>query len=377
MGALVHETAEQSGPDAGRNVTEPQRIVIISDAWAPQVNGVVRSYENLRRELHKAGHVVRVISPVEFGTVPLPGYGEIRLALFPYRRLSAMITAFAPTAVHIAVEGPLGWAARRYCLRRGIPFSTAFHTNFPAYVALRAPRVLRGMLERMTLAFVRRFHAPAHHTFVSTASIEAQMRGWGFTGCLVRLSRGVDPEQFFPVPDRPASVPPVLLYVGRVAPEKNLDGFLGLTEAQTGPARKVVVGEGPALAKLRLAYPDVTFHGMLTGTALANAYRCADVFVFPSRTDTFGIVLIEALASGLPVAAHNVPGPRDLVTDPGLGALDDDLGAAIRRALQAPGSRSYRHAHARKIYSWESMAATFLRHCPARAPSSRTALSGR
>ena len=189
------------------------------------------------------------------------------------------------------------------------------------------------------------------------------MREWGFAGCLVRLSRGVDPALFFPGPDRPVSAPPVLLYVGRVAPEKSIDAFLGLSAAQTGPARKVVVGDGPALAKLRMAYPDVTFHGMLTGVALAEVYRSADVFVFPSRTDTFGIVLIEALASGLPVAAHDVPGPRDLVTEPGLGALGEDLGPAIRRPLEAPASRAQRHIHARNRYSWQSMAATFLHHC--------------
>lgn len=336
------------------------RILIVTDAWTPQVNGVVRSYENIICELRAMGHDVGVISPQDFKTLPLPGYREIALAAFPYRRLARRISGFGPDMIHIAVEGPLGWAARRYCKRHGLPFSTAFHTNFPAYIALRAPRFARAPLERMALAVLRRFHGAAHHTFVATPSMEGQLRDWGFGGRLLRLSRGVDAGLFYP-PQRPVRRDvPVLLYVGRVAPEKNLEGFLRLTQAQTGPARKVVVGDGPALAALRRAYPDVTFRGKLTGLPLAQAYRTADVFVFPSRTDTFGIVLIEALACGLPIAAHDVPGPRDIVTGPALGALDDDLGRAIRRALAAPGSGTERSTHARALYTWGAVAKTFV-----------------
>ncbi|WP_201155949.1 glycosyltransferase [Rhodobaculum claviforme] len=349
-------------PDAG-GAGLPGRILIVSDAWAPQVNGVVRSYENIARVLCGQGRVVKVIGPADFVTLPLPGYPGIPLALAPRRRLAAMIEAFAPHAVHVAVEGPLGWAARRHCLRRGRPFSTAFHTNFPAYAALRAPRPLGGAVARGAAAVARRFHAPARLTHVATPSVEAQLRDWGFAGRFARLSHGVDCGLFHPGARRPRGDVPVLLHVGRIAPEKNIEAFLALSESETGPVRKVVVGDGPQLPALRQRYRDVSFRGLLTGAALAQAYRSADVFVFPSRTDTFGLVLIEALASGLPIAAHDVPGPRDIVTDPCLGALDADLGRAIRRALAAPGSPRARHAHVRDRYSWDAVAATFLAHC--------------
>ncbi|MGY6410398.1 MAG: glycosyltransferase family 4 protein [Alkalilacustris sp.] len=358
-----------SPPGAGRAAPGglPERIVIVSDAWAPQVNGVVRSYEAIARVLRGWGRRVEVIGPDAFATLPMPGYGEIPLALAPARKLSAMIEDCAPDAVHIAVEGPLGWAARRHCLRVGRPFSTAFHTNFPAYAALRAPRPLAPAVGRTAAAIARAFHAPARLTHVATPSVEAQLRAWGFAGRLERLSRGVDCGLFRPGPDqlreRDPGAPPVLLYVGRIAPEKNIEAFLALPQAATGPVRKVVVGDGPLLAGLRRRHPDVTFHGTLTGPALARVYRGADAFVFPSRTDTFGIVLIEAMASGLPIAAHDVPGPRDIVTAPVLGALDADLGRAVRRALAAPGSQADRHAHARQYYDWDAVAATFLGHC--------------
>lgn len=345
-----------------QQMRSPQRVMIVTDAWAPQINGVVRSYQNIICHLQTLGHIVDVVSPQQFTSLPMPGYAEIKLALFPYRRLSRRIADFAPDLIHIAVEGPLGWAARRYCLRHGLAFSTAFHTNFPAYIALRAPRFARASLEQITLSVLRRFHISARHTFVATPSIEAQLRDWGFSGRLLRLSRGVDTALFHPAHDAPERDVPVLLYVGRVAAEKNLEAFLGLSAAETGPAKKVVVGDGPALGALRRAYPDVIFRGTLTGHALAQAYRAADVFVFPSRTDTFGIVLIEALASGLPIAAHDVPGPRDIVTAPCLGALDEDLGLAIRRALAAPGTRHLRSGHVAAQYTWEAVAESFLDH---------------
>lgn len=337
-----------------------QRILIVTDAWAPQVNGVVRSYENIMRELQMMGHEVDIISPQDFPTIPLPSYHEVKLALFPYRKLAHKIASFAPDRIHIAVEGPLGWAARRYCLRHSLAYSTAFHTNFPAYLALRTPAFLRRPIEGLTLALLRRFHDCAQHTFVATRSIEAQLRDWGFTGSIKPLSRGVHADQFHPATQPPGNSVPVLLYVGRVAPEKNLHAFLRLTEAETGPARKVVVGDGPSLDALRSAYSDVDFRGTLAGDALAEAYRSADVFVFPSRTDTFGIVLIEALASGLPIAAFDVPGPRDIITDPTLGALDEDLGVAVCQALMAPGTRASRSAHACGHYSWHAVAQSFV-----------------
>lgn len=341
-----------------------QRILIVSDAWEPQVNGVVRSYQNLMHEWRAMGHEVHVIGPAEFTAMPLPGYSEIRLALWPGRRLGRLIAGVTPDIVHIAVEGPLGWAARRYCLRHGIAFSTSFHTNFPAYIAMRAPRALRAPLERLAISLLRRFHDAASHVFVATPSIEALLRAWGFRAPIARLSRGVDTNLFFPAPEKADTAQddmPTLLYVGRVSTEKSLETFLSLDEQALGPHRKLIVGDGPALAELQRAFPDATFCGKLEGKALAGAYRDADVFVFPSRTDTFGIVLIEALASGLPIAAHDAPGPRDIVTHPNLGALDDDLARAIRRALQAPGSRAARATHVTENYTWNAAALAFLR----------------
>jgi len=346
----------------GTPVSQP-RILIISDAWEPQVNGVVRSYQHLMREWRAMGHEVRVIGPAEFPAMPLPGYSEIRIALWPGRRLARLIARFNPDIIHIGVEGPLGWAARRYCLRRGIAFSTSFHTNFPAYIALRSPRSFSALLESLTLALLRRFHDRASHVFVATPSIEALLRAWRFRAPLVRLSRGVDTSLFFPAQEkieRAKDDIPILLYVGRIAPEKSLETFLSLDDQALGPHRKLIVGDGPVLGELQRAFPDAKFCGKLEGKALAEAYRRADVFVFPSRTDTFGIVLIEALASGLPIAAHDAPGPRDIVTEPSLGALDGDLAQAIRRALHAPGGRAARAAHAKATYDWNSAAQAFL-----------------
>ena len=328
------------------------------------MNGVVRSYQHLTREWRAMGHEVRVIGPAEFTTLPMPGYSEIRLAFWPGRKMGRLIAQFSPDIIHIAVEGPLGWAARHYCLQHGLAFSTSFHTNFPAYIALRAPRVFRATLERLALGALRRFHAHARHVFVATPSIEALLRDWGFRMPMARLSRGVDTTLFFPAPETretPRVDHPTLLYVGRIAPEKSLETFLSLDAHALGPHRKVIVGDGPALGSLRRRFPDAEFCGKLEGKALAEVYRRADVFVFPSRTDTFGIVLIEALASGLPIAAHDAPGPRDIVTEPSLGSLDDDLACAIRRALNAPGGRAARAAHVRARYDWNSVAETFLR----------------
>lgn len=357
-------------PSPAQPTLAQERILIVTDAWHPQVNGVVRSYEYLIREFEALGHVTHVISPQDFRRLPMPGYAEIELALFPYRRLSQMIAAFRPTLVHIAVEGPLGWAARRYCLRHNQPFSTAFHTNFPAYVALRSPRVLRRPIDALVRHFVRHFHARACHVHVATPSVEQALCDWGFDVPLVRLTRGVDISVFTPGPERPKADVPTLLYVGRVAPEKSLDTFLALTPDQIGPARMVIVGDGPALADLKSRYPDAEFRGTLTGSALAYAYRQADLLVFPSRTDTFGMVLIEAMASGLAIAAHDVPGPRDIVTDPSLGALHADLSQAIRTALCAPGTRADRAAYARATYDWRAVAETFLHHDSAAAARS-------
>lgn len=314
------------------------RIALCTDAWHPQVNGVVRSLSTTVTQLIERGHDVELITPQQFRTLPLPGYGEIRLALAPRFGTRRSLTAFAPDLVHIATEGPIGWSARGWCLSRGVPFTTAFHTRFPDYAAVRT-----GLDAERFWPIMRRFHAPSRAVLVSTPTLgrELEQRGlphWKLWG------RGIDRELFHPghapLPELAGLPGPVLLYVGRVAAEKNLPAFL---DCQV-PGHKVVVGDGPDLAALKARYPDIRFLGALGGEALARAYCSGDVFVFPSRTDTFGLVLIEALACGLPVAAYPVAGPLDIVGADGrgpdgdfpatVGVLDEDLGLAIRKALR-------------------------------------------
>ncbi len=325
------------------------KLLIVTDAWHPQVNGVVRTLTTTRAELERLGHQVEVISPDRFRTVPMPTYPEIRLALAPGRRVRQMIEAAQPDAIHIATEGPLGFAARRYCLKRKLPFTTAYHTRFPEYVRDRAPVPLS-----LSYAFVRRFHAPAHSVMVATASIEADLEKRGFTN-IRRWSRGVDTDLFRPGPkDLFAHLPrPVFISVGRVAVEKNIEAFLSLDL----PGSKVVVGDGPQLAELKAKYPSVTFVGAKHGDELARHYAAADVFVFPSRTDTFGLVLLEALASGLPVAAFPVPGPLDVIADSPAGVLDTDLRAACLKAVGIDPMICRDHALG---FSWQSCAQQFL-----------------
>lgn len=327
-------------------------ILIVSDAWYPQVNGVVRTIETVRAELEAMGHAISVIGPDQFRTIPMPTYPEIRLALGAGRRLAAMIDAQAPDCIHIATEGPLGFAARRYCLRRGTPFTTAYHTRFPEYLRDRAPVPLA-----LSYAVVRWFHRPSSAVMVATPSIEQDLRRRGFTR-IRRWTRGVDTELFRPCPaDCPKDFQdlprPIALYVGRVAVEKNLEEFLKLDL----PGTKLVVGDGPARAELMRAYPDAVWAGARHGEDLARHYAAADVFVFPSRTDTFGLVLLEAMAAGVPVAAYPVPGPLDVVDGSGAGCLDEDLKRAVERALQIPGERC--RAHALK-FSWRRSAEQFL-----------------
>jgi glycosyltransferase involved in cell wall biosynthesis len=330
---------------------EALRLLIVSDAWFPQVNGVVRSLSTMVGILRARGHVVDVIGPADFNTMPLPTYPEIKIALFPGRKLKRMIEAADPNAIHIATEGPLGWAARKHCLRLGWSFTTSYHTRFPEYVAERFPVPL-GLMYRL----MRRFHGPSDAVMVSTPSIEDSLRSWGFTN-LARWGRGVDTTLFRP---RDKSLfdgfaRPVALYVGRVAVEKNIEAFLKLDL----PGSKVVVGDGPQLETLKAAYPEVHFLGAKQGETLAAHYAAADVFVFPSRTDTFGLVLLEALASGVPVAAYPVPGPIDVLAGDGAGvsALCDDLGAAVRQALEKSpqACRAFALRH-----SWDASADQFF-----------------
>ena len=324
------------------------RIALVTDAWYPQVNGVVRTWNRVIEECEGLGHEFLVVAPRDFRTVPLPTYPEIRIAIAPGRGLKRRLDAFRPEAVHIATEGPLGLAARRLCLKRGWPFTTSYHTKFPEYVAARLPVPLRW-----GYAAMRCFHRPSSAVLVATASIRRELSGWGLTH-LVDWTRGVDTALFRPDgPKAHEGEGPLFLYVGRVAVEKNIRAFLDLDL----PGTKAVVGDGPQLPELNRRYPDVLFPGAKFGEELAAWYRSADVFVFPSRTDTFGLVLLEALASGVPVAAFHVPGPLDVVGMDGPGVLGDDLGRAATAAIGI-GPEACR-AHAMR-FSWTACARLFL-----------------
>ncbi len=317
------------------------KVLIISDAWHPQVNGVVRTYEYLRKELMELGHQVDVIGPADFAaSIPMPFYPEIKLVIRPYKRLKQIIEDFKPDKIHVATEGPLGWAARDYCLAHNMNFTTCYHTQFPDYVAKRFAWLippLYSVVHRLAIKVVRQFHAPSHGLMVATKSLEQQLLEWGFKTPLKTLSRGVELKIFHPdkSEDDPALLSdlkrPVALYVGRIAIEKNLEAFLEMP----WHGSKVMVGDGPARASLEKKYTDALFVGKKAREELANYYRSSDVFVFPSKTDTFGIVLIEALACGLPVAAYNVMGPKDIVIHDYLGALEEaDLQKAAENALK-------------------------------------------
>ncbi len=333
--AVANRPAAPAHPATG--VPAPFKIAIATDAWFPQVNGVVRTLAATVAELDRRGFEVELITPERFLTVPMPGYASIRLAMAPRFSARRMLDGFAPDVVHVATEGPIGWSARGWAMARDVPFTSAFHTRFPEYAAVRT-----GLSAERFWPIMRRFHAPARAVLVATPSLGEELATRGITQT-ARWSRGIDSDLFNPVgPILPeiAGLPgPVLLYVGRVAPEKNIEAFLALDF----PGSKVVVGDGPALAELQRRYPKAHFQGPRSGAALAAAYRSADCFVFPSRTDTFGLVLIEALACGLPVAALPVPGPLDILGREGrgpdndlpftLGALNHDLGDAVATAL--------------------------------------------
>jgi glycosyltransferase involved in cell wall biosynthesis len=328
------------------------RILIVTDAWHPQVNGVVRTMTTIVAELQAMGHVVEVIGPDRFRTLPCPTYPDIALSIFPRRKLVRMIEAFQPDALHISTEGPLGMAARSWALRTGFRFTTAFHTRFAEYLQARTRIPVRPIY-----AWMRRFHDAGAGTMVATSSLRDELTARGFSH-IRPWSRGVDLDLFKPEPREAWQLPtPVFLYVGRVAVEKNIGAFLDLEL----PGSKVVVGGGPQLASLRRDYPAVTFTGPRYGDALARAYAGADVFVFPSLTDTFGLVILEALACGTPVAAFPVTGPKDVLTGAAgnVGAINPDLRRAALDALQA--DRAACRAHAER-YSWRACAELFLSH---------------
>ena len=326
------------------------RIAIVTDAWAPQVNGVVRTLQSVRAELERMGQKVLVISPDLYSSVPCPTYPEIRLAIAGKRSVGERIAAFGAEAVHLATEGPLCLAARRWCQERRRPFTTAYHTQFPDYVAQRT-----GLPAAWFWRYIRWFHGPAEAVMVSTPSIRRTLVAHGIDH-LRNWGRGVDLAQFTPgapPPDLFAHLPrPIMLSVGRIAVEKNLTAFLDSAH----PGSKVVVGDGPARAELERRYPHAHFLGPMSGRALAGAYAGADVFVFPSRTDTFGLVMIEALACGTPVAAHPVSGPIDVLM-PDVGAMREQLDDAIAEALARDRSACAAYGQS---FSWEASARQFL-----------------
>jgi glycosyltransferase involved in cell wall biosynthesis len=340
------------------------RILVATDAWHPQVNGVVRTLTSLARAAGRLGVIVEFLTPEGFRTVPLPTYAELRLAIPTRRAVARRIEQARPDAIHIATEGPIGHAVRAYCRRYGRPFTTSYTTRFPEYISARFP-----IPQSWLYAALRRFHAAAAVTMVATPSLMSELSGRGFSNLGI-WTRGVDIDLFRP--DRAITLDfprPVFINVGRVAVEKNLDAFLSLEL----PGSKVVIGGGPQAAELQRRFPDAKFLGLLENGTLAGHLAAADVFVFPSRTDTFGVVQLEALASGLPIAAYPVTGPKDVVAGNAIGVLDEDLRSACLRALQI--SREACRAFALK-HSWENSARQFIGHLQKLAEDPNEAKAG-
>jgi glycosyltransferase involved in cell wall biosynthesis len=331
---------------ASDNARRP--IILVTDAWHPQVNGVVHTWSYVQRELDRLGHELHVIHPAGSRGVRVPGEPHLLLSTEPARHLRRLLGARMPAALHIATEGPLGWAARAMARAAGWPFTTSYHTRFPEYLKARF-----GLPSAWTYSVLRRFHRQSRAILVPTEAMRGELQRAGFDRTRV-WGRGVDSARFAPGPRDALDLPrPILLYAGRVAPEKNLEAFAALDL----PGSRVVVGEGPELARLRSRYPGVHWLGGQPHDSLARYYRAADAFVFPSRTDTFGLVMLEAMACGCPVAAYPVTGPIDVVT-PGLnGALDEDLRRACAQALQLPRAQVREAAIKR---SWTQIARDLL-----------------
>jgi glycosyltransferase involved in cell wall biosynthesis len=324
------------------------RILIATDAWRPQVNGVVHSLDRMASAAQGLGVACEFLTPQGFRAFPLPTYPDVRLAIANPSEIARRIDTIAPDHIHIATEGPIGLATRLHCRRTGRIFTTSYHTRFPEYVRARAPIPVN-----FTYGLLRWFHAPAAVVMAPTPTMRDELTRRGFARVRV-WSRGVDHALFYPRSARTLDLPrPIFLYVGRLAIEKNLPALLGLDL----PGSTVIVGDGPARATLQKAYPKAHFLGARSGEALAQIYASADVFVFPSRTDTFGIVLVEAMACGLPVAAFPVAGPLDVVGDSGAGALREDLRLACLEALVIP--RKVAHDHSLK-FTWTESARQFL-----------------
>ncbi|MFZ4761858.1 MAG: glycosyltransferase family 4 protein [Alphaproteobacteria bacterium] len=336
---------------------KPFTILIISDAWHPQINGVVRSIEALIK--HQGDACIKVIGPDQFHHWPMPGYPEIELSWPARKKLAQLIDAIAPNAIHLATEGPLGWAARKLCLKRGWPFTTAYHTMFPEYIRARLP-----VPTRLSYQLLRRFHQPAAAILVATEALATRLKNHGFNHVVV-WARGVDTQKFcagesIPLPQLQALPTPFYLYVGRIAVEKNLEAFLSLPLTGT----KLVVGDGPALQQLQQKYPDAVFLGKKTGEELVNIYRLAHLFVFPSLTDTFGLVMLEALACGLPVAAFPAEAPMAVLSPQQAlvlphGVMDHDLRHAIEKALLCSPHACRAYA---QQFDWQEITTQFINY---------------
>ncbi|OJX79636.1 glycosyltransferase family 1 protein [Magnetospirillum sp. 64-120] len=324
------------------------RIAIVTDAWHPQRNGVVRVLATLVETLTRMGHQILVVEPSQFATIPCPSYPEIRLSLLAAKKVDRALRQFAPDAIHLPTEGPLGWTARRWCLKHAFPFTTAYHTKFPHYVRART-----GVPLSWPYALMRRFHGPSAAVMCPSPSVRRELAQWGFANA-VEWSHGVDADTFHPQSKDFVDLPrPLFMYVGRVAVEKNLPAFLELDL----PGSKMVVGDGPARAALMKRFPHTHWRIANGDQELSRYFAAADCFVFPSRTDTFGLVMLEALASGVPVAAFPVPGPQDVLGQSAAGVMDTDLRHAALTALDIPPAVCRDYALG---FSWDKVAQQFL-----------------
>jgi glycosyltransferase involved in cell wall biosynthesis len=333
------------------------RILIATDAWHPQVNGVVRTLTSLARSASALGAEIEFLTPNGFPSMAVPTYPGLRIALPNRREIARRIEAASPDAIHVATEGPVGWAVRAYCRRRKLAFTTSYTTRFPEYIAVRSI-----VPASMSYAVLRHFHAAAAMTMVATSSLRQELGARGFKR-LGTWTRGVDTDLFTPDGASELDLPrPIFMTVGRVAVEKNLEAFLSLNL----PGSKVVIGDGPQKAVLERRYPKARFLGEKTGHELSSHFAAADVFVFPSLTDTFGVVQLEALACGTPVAAFPVTGPLDVIADHPVGALDMDLRSACIRALRMSRETCRRFALER---SWENSARQFIGNLSALQPT--------
>lgn len=325
------------------------RLLIATDAWHPQINGVARTYEELLPCLLAQGIDTRFVTPSHFKTLPCPTYPEIRLAVPGSVSVDRLVRSIGPDAIHVATEGPVGWLVRRWCIKNRFAFTTAFHTRFPEYIHSRSRLPMSW-----SYAWLRRFHNRGAGMMVASPTLATELTSLGFDHVLP-WAKGIDAGRFKPSGVRLFGEAPVFLYVGRVAVEKNLPAFLSLDL----PGRKVVVGSGPMLDDLRARHPDVLFTGHKTGQELADCFASGDVFVFPSQTDTFGIVLLEAMATGIPIAAFPVVGPRDVITQGVTGVLDPDLRQACLAALALDRSKIREHALA---FTWARAARQFVKN---------------